>query len=540
LTIAAPASAEKLRGGYYTPAPLARFLARSVEGAGPRLLEPSCGDGVILRELGRGGGPGGALAAAAEIVGVEIEPGEAAKAERASPAATVVASDFFKWFGAGEHGAWDGVVGNPPFIKFGSWSDPVRARALRLMREAGLRPSRFTNAWVPFVVAATEALRPGGRLGLVVPAELLQVGYAAELRAFLVDRFAELTAVTFTRLLFDGVAQEVVLLLGTRGSGPARIRVVQAEDAGSLAGLDAAAVPHAPALEHESEKWTKYLLPPGSIKLLRAVRPSLPRLGELAEVDVGLVTGRNRFFVMRPSAGEARSLGRHLAPLVSKSAHLAGIRFGAADLERLRRADEPCELLALGAEEKHDADDPLLDYLAEGEAAGVHQGYKCSIRKRWWVVPLQWTPDAFLLRQIYDHPRVVANLAGATSTDTVHRVRTQGGVEATRLAAASVNSATFAFSEILGRSYGAGVLELEPSEAEALPIPDPIGLTDADVARVDALLRDGRLVDALDLVDGALLDELGADARAELRRAWEALRDRRLVRGRNWRKAPRP
>ena len=47
----AAASADKVRGGYYTPAPVARFLARWVRQAGPRILEPSCGDGRILREL---------------------------------------------------------------------------------------------------------------------------------------------------------------------------------------------------------------------------------------------------------------------------------------------------------------------------------------------------------------------------------------------------------------------------------------------------------------------------------------------------------
>ena len=41
------------------------------------------------------------------------------------------------------------------------------------------------------------------------------------------------------------------------------------------------------------------------------------------------------------------------------------------------------------------------------------------------------------------------------------------------LAAASINSVTFAFSEVMGRSYGGGVLELEPREAEPLPFPSP-------------------------------------------------------------------
>ena len=106
------------------------------------------------------------------------------------------------------------------------------------------------------------------------------------------------------------------------------------------------------------------------------------------------------------------------------------------------------------------------------------------------------------------------------------------------LAAASINSATFAFSEVMGRSYGGGVLELEPTEAEALPIPDPHPLSNNDVSTVDDLLRAGRLTDALDYVDCRLLIDhhgLAAELVSELRAVWERLRDRRLARGR---KAP--
>ena len=117
-------------------------------------------------------------------------------------------------------------------------------------------------------------------------------------------------------------------------------------------------------------------------------------------------------------------------------------------------------------------------FLAAGEAAGVPAGYKCRIRREWWVVPSVWVPDGFMLRQISTHPRLVANRAGATSTDTVHRVRLRAGaggegVRMEKAAVAAFNSVTFAFSETVGRSYGGGVLELEPSEAEELPVPDP-------------------------------------------------------------------
>ena len=36
-------------------------------------------------------------------------------------------------------------------------------------------------------------------------------------------------------------------------------------------------------------------------------------------------------------------------------------------------------------------------------------------------------PDGFLFRQIYDFPRMVLNKAGATSTDTIHRLTCKDG-----------------------------------------------------------------------------------------------------------------
>jgi adenine-specific DNA methylase len=469
-------------------------------------------------------------------LGIELVTSEAERAVVAAPRASVCTDDFFSWFGTSQWGQWDGVAGNPPFIRFQHWTEPTRSQAFDVMRMVGMRPTKLTNSWAPFVVASSLALRPGGRLGLVLPAELLQVTYASQLRGFLADEFKELTVITFKELVFQGVLQEVVLLLGVRGDGPARIRVIEVQDTASLpSSSEVANAPRAPALKHESEKWTKYFLDPREIAALRVAlsRPDLLRLADLGEVDVGIVTGRNQFFVLRPSAASERSLERHVIPLVSKSAHLRGVRFDPNDLASLAEADAPCRLLAVDDDIQLNRNKALRTYVTEGEAEGVHKGYKCSIRKRWWVVPSVWTPDAFLLRQIYDHPRIVANVTAATSTDTIHRMRTRRGIGPELLAAASVNSLTFAFSEVMGRSYGGGVLELEPREAEALPFPDPRPLQAKDVARVDQLLRKGDLVSALDHVDARLLSDFDPDLIGDLRKVWIRLRDRRLARGRS-------
>ncbi|WP_297598531.1 class I SAM-dependent methyltransferase [Mycobacterium sp.] len=518
------ASADKARGGYYTPAPVAKFLARWVREAGPKIVEPSCGDGAILREL---------AGLSDRVRGVELIAREAAKSRRFAP---VDAESLFTWLAGTEAGGWDGVAGTPPYIRFGNWAAQQRDPALEVMRREGLRPTRLTNAWVPFVVASTMLVRDGGRVGLVLPAELLQVTYAAPLRDFLLSRFRDITLLTFERLVFDGILQEVVLFCGVRDSGagqiPARIRTVHLPDADALADADLG-VEWAPALLHENEKWTTYFLDPAAIRLLRALKGSeaLTPLGSLAEVEVGIVTGRNAFFTLTDAQARELGLRPHCLPLVSRSAQLSGLLYDtdcrASDVAAGHRS------WLLNAP-REPTDPALIAHIRAGEAAGVHRGYKCSIRKPWWSTPSLWVPDLFLLRQIHRAPRLTVNAAAATSTDTVHRVRLAPGVDPAALAAVFHNSVTFAFTEIIGRSYGGGVLELEPREAEQLPVPRPEHADPELPCDVDLLLKADEIEKALDLVDRrVLIDGLGlpAAAVADCRAVWVSLADRRNRRG---------
>lgn len=515
---------EKLRGGYYTPAPIAEFVSEWVAKAGERLLEPSCGDGNILEHLAR---------RSATTTGVELFPEEAAKAtERTGVHVSV--GDFFEWFTQDKRGIFDGVAGNPPYIRFGHWAEPSRTHALDFMRSVGMKPNKLTNAWVPFVVAAVAACRDGGRVGLVIPAELMQVGYASELRQHLIDHCSTISVVCFKRLVFPGILQEVVLLLAEKGDGPARIQVVEVDDAASLVSLEVGTAKVRAPL-HAREKWTKYFLAPEQIEAVRALRADdrLSLMEHFASVDVGVVTGRNSFFVMSPADARDHRVSDLTIPLVARSAQLAGVIYTEDDHREAGEAGSRTALLdargVLLAEHRG-----LRDYVALGEEQDVHTGYKCRIRKEWWVVPSLWEADAFMLRQIHTHPRVIANLTNATSTDTVHRMRLSEGVNASQLATASFNSITFAVSEVVGRSYGGGILELEPSEAEELPVPDPSLVPEHLIATVDELVRAKRIEEALDAVDRAvLIDKLGFAEEQVMaaRAAWTTLRDRRNRRG---------
>ena len=134
-------SAEKLRGGFYTPLELAGFLTRWIKTINPReILEPSCGDGVFFRAVAEQHLP------RTTITGFEVVAEEAAKASQVARTAKLNAavhvSDFLEW--AVErlrHGdtRFAAVVGNPPFIRYRYLPSEFQTRAESVFRRLGLR-----------------------------------------------------------------------------------------------------------------------------------------------------------------------------------------------------------------------------------------------------------------------------------------------------------------------------------------------------------------------------------------------------------------
>lgn len=541
------ADGRKLRGGYYTPLELAQYLVRwGIREDTRRILEPSCGDGsfilAILQHLAD------MPAHSPAITAVELIPDELNKAKvkvehfnKNGAAIKWICQDFFEAYGyLKQSERFDLVVGNPPFIRFQHFDEDSRNLAFSHLRHAGYKPTKLANIWAAFVQLSIELLQEGGRLAMVVPAELLQVKYAHELRDRLATQFEHIILVGFKRLVFPEIQQEVLLLLaeGKRESADlaSDIHTIEFLDGKDLLRLNNLndAVAHVPAKHsRKGMKWTSLFLDDASFAALDEAENAagLVPLGQLAEVDVGIVTGRNSFFILREAQKnefEAESL---TVPVIGRTSALKTIRFNKSDFWEYKK-QYPSFLLNLCGV-MYDAFPPKIkDYIQAGERENIHRGYKCRIRQRWYDVPSIYIPDAFLFRQIHRYPLLVVNEAKTTSTDTIHRVRVKEGIRVDLLAATFFNSLTLAWAEVCGRSYGGGVLELEPREAEELPIFYEDDL-EIDVEKVEDLLRQDRAYEALDYVDNIILKEhLGFDKFmvGKIRDAWEQLRDRRVNR----------
>lgn len=539
----------KLRGGFYTPEPIAEFLSQwAIQSETESVLEPGCGDGNILLPAAKhlqevSGGAGG-------ITGVEIYPDEAEKAKNRLIEAgidadlfEIIEGDFFeyciekhRW----EKHSFDAVIGNPPFIRYQSFDEDQREKAIEILKSAGLTPTKQMNAWMPFLVGATQLLkRHGGRLAMIVPATLLQVNYAGELRKYLSDNYSRLTVINFDKLVFDGIQEEVVLLLGER-DGHEKVGI-NAIELGDMSDLDSY-IHHVfekddiIELDHSTEKWTMYYLDIDQIELIRELwdHEAISPVEEFADVNVGVVTGRNAFFVLDAEQVEENGLMEYTRPIVSRSAHLGeGVRFTDDIQNDNEESGRRSFLLDLPPEPKSEFTEKIQEYIDDGEEKEYHKGYKCSLRDPWYEVPSTWVPDGFLLRQIHRYPKFVVNETDATCTDTIHRVNYTGNDSVReQFFAATHNSLTWAFSEIVGRSYGGGVLELEPNEAEELPVPTN-NWEKLELDKVHRLLKEDGPEAVLQYTDEILLKQGMdlSDGQIEmLRNIWTKLHERRINR----------
>ncbi len=530
---------DKLRGGYYTPDQIADFLAEwAIRTPADSVLEPSCGDGSFLGAISRRFGQLNAPAEALRenVIGIELDDAEAGKA--AQYGTTVICEDFFTCYENTIDGKkqFDVIVGNPPFIRYQNFAENYRQTAFSLMNKHGFHPNRLTNIWLPFLTLSCQALKPGGRVGMVIPAELFQVNYAAETRQFLSTFFDELTFVTFKQLIFDDIQQEVVLLLGERGCAKQGMKVVELEGLADLMKQGPSCLENAEVkpFDHSKDKWVKYFLSNEELDLLHRLHDDsrVVNATDLYEVNVGLVSGENDFFVINQEAVNIHQLQRSVQPIISRSEQLKGLRLTADDYSNLVTSGKRVFFFAPGNVEFNDLSEEQRKYIQMGEENEFHKNYKCRIRPKWYHVPQTWRADAFLIRQAHLYPRMILNDEHALVTDTLHKVRFLEGVQGPLVAAAFLNTYTFALSETIGRSYGGGVLTFEPGEMRKFRI--PMNMAERlDLQKMDCWQRNGEIAKILEYTDSILLRDGLALSEHEIRLLhgiWRKMSGRRMTR----------
>jgi adenine-specific DNA methylase len=529
------ASAEKLRGGFYTPEPIAEFVLRwGINGSKDfDILEPSCGDGVFLEQLQKNKFKYNSITA------VELDKEEAEKAEQINLKNKQIINDDFHTYCNNTLQRFDLIVGNPPYIRYQFFDRQQQVEAGDIFIKAGLTYSKLTNAWVSFVIGSSLLLKDkGGRIGFVLPAEILQVSFAEQLRKFLARFYNKINIISFEKLVFPNIQQEVVLLLCEKNNSKEHnIEHIELRDASELQTLDVARLKSPKKkIDFKSNKWTFYFLEQDEIDFLEniAKRRNIPTLEKFAKVEVGITTGSNDFFTVPLTTVEEYNLQEYARPMVGRSVQVNSVIFTEKDWQKNKFSKAKAHLLVFPEGKNLNKKNGAIKYIANGESLGIHKGYKTGIRDDWFVVPSLKISDALFIRRNNLYPRLIINQAEAYTTDTMHRVFLRPNTNIKALTASYYNSLSLAFTEVSGRSHGGGVLELMPNEAERILL--PYHLDNASLlSQIDKLIRNKTdIEEVLKITNQVILKEHFGLTQKEIKLAhgiWKKLSSRRLNRG---------
>ena len=523
--------ARKARGAFFTPEPIAEYLASWAVEDDPRasVLDPTCGESVFLEAAGRRLLELGADRAQLreQVLGVDLDRSSVRQSIKALAEqgldASLLVDDFFTLSPPDRIDARlpyvDAVIGNPPFIRYqdhgGASGKLARARAL----EQGVALSGLASSWAALLVHACAFLKPEGRLAMVLPTELLTTRYAEEIRLWLKRRFKAVHMVMFERLQFEDAMEKVVLVLARGTGGCKAFTLVPVEDARNLSEIRMFGPMHLNVAMPLKGKWTDLLLSVEQRQLYDAVVDEhFTELSEYGAPSLGTVTGANGFFCIGEETRREFEIDeRHLQPICPPGTrHLRGLSFSKHDWEKRREAGESVWILVPDPEDplKGRTNAALRRYLRKGEAEGVDQAYKCRIRSPWYRPPVVERPHLFFTYMSHHYPRLINNSAGVSFVNSMHGLRLAAGLpRQTRsaLPLLMLNSATMLGAEVHGRAYGGGVLKMEPREAAILPVPRPEILMEAwealrpERGKLERALGKGLWTGVAKRVDEALL-----------------------------------
>jgi adenine-specific DNA-methyltransferase len=249
---------------------------------------------------------------------------------------------------------------------------------------------------------------------------------------------------------------------------------------------------------------------------------------------VGITTGANNYFTVPHSTVAFYRLEEFAKPMVGRSVQVNSVVFTKEDWFKNQQTEAKANLLVFPSKEKLNGHTGVKDYLQYGESIGINKGYKTGIRDDWFVIPSIKLSDALFIRRNNLFPRLILNEANAYTTDTMHRVSIKEMVNKNAFIASFYNSLSLAFSEIVGRSYGGGVLELMPSETEQILLPYQKENSDL-LSTIDKMMREKKSIDEiLKITNKQILKDGYGFTDKEIKLAdsiWKKLSARRLNRG---------
>ena len=407
---------QKLRGGYYTPQNIADYVTKWVLEINPKnILEPSCGDGCFFQALHNNSASKEINITGFELFDTEVKKSKIKCEELGFRNYSIVEGDFLEWAEkkvSEKNQLFEGIIGNPPFIRYQFLDKAFQARTENIFKDLNLKFTKHTNAWVPFIIASISMLKKGGRLGMVIPSEIIHVMHAQSLRTYLSEECSKIVIVDPKEIWFSDTLQGAVILFAEKKMNESI--ETQGVSIKSVNGYEFLKLSpeelffNAKTINGKiiKDKWTKATLELEEIELIDRIinHPSVYQFNELAKVEVGIVTGANDFFLVNDETVKIYGLANYAKPMFGRSQHCQGIIYNKEQHHLNSSAGLPTNFIYI---EDNLEDLPLniKQYIELGEKQDLHKRYKCKIRTPWYKVPSVFSSKLGMLKRAHDAPK---------------------------------------------------------------------------------------------------------------------------------------
>jgi len=478
----APRQDRYTMGQFFTPAPVARFMADIIAGEKAQsVLDPAVGAGVLLAAC-----PG-----AQRLLGVDVSPVCAALAtaglvSRGVASLSVSVGDFLfegdlfasrvKQADRELHDV-DAVICNPPYVRHHLLEpDEKRRLADRYARLYQTPVSALSTTYVYFLLEALRRLKPAGILVFITPADYLDVKYGAAVREVFRRQATVEDIFLFDRMdtAFEGVlttsAVTVVRRKRPLAGHKARFSEARLVDGAVHVGVKTNEIELARV--GEDIGWSNHFGErKANLALLAKGRPK--KLSDYIRIRRGIATGGNGFFLLGKEGVQRWGIDdSYLLPVVASARDLPDGALTENDWLRLRDSGRPCWIFNCTRSVDQLRGTRVLEYVRHGEESGVHQRFNCRTRNPWYRIESVPAPDIIITYMNRGRTRFVENRTDCRVMSVfLNGFLLPDAPDVGELLDVLNSEETAALIKQLGRTYGGGLGKIEPGELANIPMP---------------------------------------------------------------------
>lgn len=496
---------EKNNGIYYTPSQLAEYVSRSIADKRVKILDPAYGRGALLLAAREQLLSLGSQSPSEQLFGYDLLPlcKEYQKIHFAEKLdeEKLIERDFFEYDENYDRKKFDIIIMNPPFVRHHKIEKDQLQKIRDLLKDKIQLPNT-SDLWVYFVIHSLRFIQQNGNLIAILPWSFIQADYAKNVREYLVNRFETIKVVTIGKQQFERAQERIVVLYCERyGNSTTDISIGYSFETPK----DKIQFNHISPESWIDSPWreiTKYIY---SRLLKTAKNTRFQPLGNFATIKIGTVTGANKFFILSAEDIELHNIPKEMIlPIIKNAKNLKSLWVSLEDNIQYFLLVIPSDTIL---------ENGLKEYIQTGEAKGIHEGYHTKNRKTWYSINISSPPNGFIPYMSKEIPYITHNSARVLSTNSIHQIFYSPNVndEMRKWIQFSMLSSISQLSiELYGKTYGGGVLKVEPTSAKRILVfsgdgrPFPKNLD----KKINKFLLEGKRQDAIDFVDTWMKDNL--------------------------------